>query len=78
MEAFNLEVEGRSLYSGHSVLGRRGHGLEHGQLNKKELGMGRALEVQTWRQVRGRARAVMCESDRIGRPRYLKAIEELT
>ena len=37
-EAFNLEAEGRSLHSGHAVLGRRSMDGDNGIRSKEKLG----------------------------------------
>ena len=44
---------GGVLYFGHPVLGR---------MSQKDAWMNQIFEVQTWRQVRGPAGAVMCET----------------
>ena len=64
MEAFGLEVE-EDVYSGHPVLGRRVW-IGKWPDEQKEDWKNQAPEVQTWRQVRGPAGAVMCETRRFG------------
>ena len=58
VEAYGLEVEEElSIHHGNSALGRRNWRHE-----QKEAWMRQVQEVQTWKQVRGPAGAVMCET----------------
>ena len=56
---------GRALHRGYSVLGRRSLDWKWSH-EQKEAWMRQIREVQTWKQVRGLAGAVMCETRDLG------------
>ena len=67
MEAYGLEVEEAELSTmANSVLGRRGLDWKVAARKKKKRGSKQIQEVQTWKQVRGPAGAVMCETRNMG------------
>ena len=61
-----MEVE-EEVSTGLLSFGQKEFGLENGWKGKKEAWMRQIREVQTWKQVRGPAGAVMCEIRDLGR-----------
>ena len=65
MEAHGLEVE-EELSTMAIQHWQKEYGQVHGVTNKKEARMRQIREVQTWKQVRGPAGAVVCETRDLG------------
>ena len=52
----------RTVHHDHALLGRKVCGWEDGKKEQQKAWRKGIFEVQTWRQVRGRAGAVLCET----------------